>query len=248
MALSCLAIRPISTLTSFHVEAGADHPPPWLEFAHVGEFGDDPVRVVLPLEQVVHVAGAVGLDHLDELLEQVLAHGIAEIGDRFAVQVRSVGVDDDVRGHVVDPEIVFVLRAVAEVLDHLHGLVLGLGAAEHTASLHFLVGGDHVPGDFCHFLEQFAFFGEQVFFERGEDDEEDGGDEQQDGEQGRQGDANGHRMHEFPFAFLVHARDRLGGAGCSGRGWAPGGVPVRVVVRRTGAGRPWGSIAACRAP
>ncbi len=38
----------------------------------------------------------------------------------------------------------------------------------------------------------------------------------QNGEQGRQGDADGDRMHEFPFAFLVHARDSSV-RGCSGR-------------------------------
>jgi hypothetical protein len=96
------------------VETGADNPAPGFKALDKREFGNDQEGLVLPLKEIFNIALAVLAHHLDKFLEQVCSGGVTEIRNRLTPEIRAVGVNHDQGFHVIDPEVIFIVRSVAE--------------------------------------------------------------------------------------------------------------------------------------
>ena len=109
----------------FNVNSGANDPAPGFEPSNIGYLGDDSLWVVFPLPLVVHIASSGCLNDLDELDEEPFTAGIGKICDVLSFQVGSIRMHDQMRMHVIDPEVVFFLRSIPQGPQGLNGLGAG---------------------------------------------------------------------------------------------------------------------------
>ena len=118
------------------IDAGADHPAPWLEQLHIGRFLHWRFGPRL-WPAIVEHARAFGFGEGGHLIENRKTVRVLDGRQIFAIQFGIGGMHDHERAQVIDPEV--VVMVVAQLADGAQGLLLGSFTAQAAGGFEAVV-------------------------------------------------------------------------------------------------------------
>ena len=169
----------------FDIDPRAHDPLPGAERFDVRNFRNNALRVVFPLPHVVHEAAALRPCDADKLAKEKFPAGVGIIRYIAPQKILPVGMHDELRGEIVDPEVVFAFRAVAHAVQQAGGLSLGFVAGQEPLLFLVVVVGQALQGGPDQFPDHFLLGGQQTLFHHGDGPPEDDQHEQCHQNQGR---------------------------------------------------------------